>query len=210
MTSLGSTEHTAGALLAVPVDGAERGALDEAKDWLRETLLVGPMSVVEIRKQATRQGLSPRTLDRAKSALGIQARKKGFGEGASWVWDEVRQNPEVRQPQSLTSFAENGGSLAYFDESADPSVIQAERKTMGADLRESANASQPERPAPGTTGSERSQHQAAQEEMEFPPTGTHSEPEDPQPRKAGRAPTFPPLKGGMGAGSLGKPSGDPS
>ena len=61
-------------------DGA--GALDEAKDFLRECLKDGPAPSTKVLKQAKANGISERTLNRAKKALDV----KSFKEKDTWFW----------------------------------------------------------------------------------------------------------------------------
>ena len=40
----------------------------------------------DIEKAAERDGIAPRTLDRAKSSSEVKAQREGFGPGGRWVW----------------------------------------------------------------------------------------------------------------------------
>jgi hypothetical protein len=62
----------------------ERGALAEAKAYLRQALARGPVPADKVRIEALCLGIAERTLDRAKAALGVQSGKEGFGE--PWAW----------------------------------------------------------------------------------------------------------------------------
>jgi len=91
------TAHTAEELLAARTEATaeERTALDDAKAILAEFLASGPVSAKEVRAEARSAGVANRTLDRAKAALRIVARKVGRpGErGQRWEWSL----PEGRQ-----------------------------------------------------------------------------------------------------------------
>ena len=82
-----------------PVDGAARdllavaeatpeagegGALNDAVDFLADVLTTGSLPVAEVRKRARAEGISERTLARAREKLGIKSERQGFG--ASTVW----------------------------------------------------------------------------------------------------------------------------
>lgn len=67
-------------------DSHERSAVSEAADWLHEALRHGPKPSSEIRTLATKDGLSWRTVERAKDSLGVKARRDGFTQGAKWMW----------------------------------------------------------------------------------------------------------------------------
>lgn len=72
--------------LAAQAGHAPKGsnALDEAKAFLLGALEAGPMPQSELVTQATTEGISDRTLKRAKRELRIVSDKKG--EGGSWRW----------------------------------------------------------------------------------------------------------------------------
>ena len=69
-------------LLDLPPDAGS--ALSEAVDWLRETLLDGPVSAHELIKQANAIGISTRTLNRAKRLLRIPCRRCTVTQHWSW------------------------------------------------------------------------------------------------------------------------------
>jgi len=82
--------------------------LDEATAWLRETLDAGPVAAKELKKLAKADGLSLRTLERAKAKLGVVACPEHFG--GPWVWKLpegvahndrfLQDNTTVRQPDT--------------------------------------------------------------------------------------------------------------
>lgn len=78
---------TAETLLETPTAGTEeRGALEEAADFLREALKDGPRPAKEVRREAAEAGIKDRTLDRAKARLEVKAERQGFGNKGVWVW----------------------------------------------------------------------------------------------------------------------------
>jgi putative DNA primase/helicase len=83
---LGESPHAAAALLAAPTEPSERGALDDAKRFLRELLQEGPHPVKLIKVDARDAGISEMTLRRAKDALGVQTAHVGFGKESHWEW----------------------------------------------------------------------------------------------------------------------------
>jgi len=91
-------------------DGGSQGA---AERFLREFLADGPKTVREVRTACEAHGITWRTAERAKSALGVEAVKAGFGSG--WKWQIDRRPPtnaEDRQQNSLAAFDEFGGLRA--------------------------------------------------------------------------------------------------
>jgi hypothetical protein len=79
----GTTEHSAAALLAAPTDPEERSALEEAKDFLQDTLGNGPVDNKLVKKNAKEADIAEITLKRAKSILGVRSEKEGDGP---WTW----------------------------------------------------------------------------------------------------------------------------
>ena len=73
----GATAHPAADLLATPVDDEERGARDEAHDFLAELLVRGPLPTRKVKAESAQAGLSwatvRRLLDRSASVHGRSA-----------------------------------------------------------------------------------------------------------------------------------------
>jgi len=92
----GESHHRAEALLALPTDGDEHSAQDEAKDFLRDVLSGGPVKAKDVQKEAREAGLAEKTLRRAKKALGVVAKKQDFAGG--WLWhlpEDGHENPKM-------------------------------------------------------------------------------------------------------------------
>ncbi len=80
---------------------AERSALEEASDVLHEILAAGPIAAKDALVEARRAGVSPRTLDRAKAALGVRSYRLGqLGAEGCWYWTLAPKGatPELRAP----------------------------------------------------------------------------------------------------------------
>jgi len=73
----GSSPHRADALVAAPADESDRSSLDEAIVFLREELGTTPVKSRELERDARRMGISERTLNRARSRLGVRPQKLG-------------------------------------------------------------------------------------------------------------------------------------
>jgi putative DNA primase/helicase len=84
-------------LMAVELPADDRQQRqDDAKDWLRDFLLAGPVLQKEIREAVEANGHSWRTIERAKRDLGIEAfREKVPGP---WWW-RLREPPPGRDPR---------------------------------------------------------------------------------------------------------------
>lgn len=62
----------------------ERGALEEAKQFLAGLLTKGPVPATVVRSDAEAAGYAWATLRRAKKALSVEAVKEGMKDG--WLW----------------------------------------------------------------------------------------------------------------------------
>jgi hypothetical protein len=82
----GETTLTAADLLASESQGGKHSVGEEAAAFLREVLAGGPVDANVVKAEAKQQGIAERTLQRAKQRLGVQAKKRGFGEGGAWLW----------------------------------------------------------------------------------------------------------------------------
>jgi hypothetical protein len=76
--------------------------------WLRDLLrgADGPVPVGEVRAAATQAALSWRSVERAKAALKVKPRRRGFGASAYWTWqlpaaEETGTCPCCGLPQGL-------------------------------------------------------------------------------------------------------------
>ena len=87
----GQSDLTAERILSqVRNDGEEEATgRREAVEFLKETLADGPRPAKEIQTEARQCGISERTLNRAKAALGVQSKKQGgtFGGRRDWLWE---------------------------------------------------------------------------------------------------------------------------
>lgn len=119
----GHTSYTAAALLSATTNDRQRDVLDEAKEFLREVLSDGPVSARDVQQEATAAGVSKRTLDRAKAALGVRSGRKGEDGkkgGGTWFWslpENMVAEPEDWQPKAESSVTD-------AEESAYSSQIQ--------------------------------------------------------------------------------------
>lgn len=82
-------EGTAREILGEAESAGQRddgGAVTNAAIFLRATLADGPMAVSELKASAEGAGLSWISVRRAKDALGVLAKKSGYGAGGGWEW----------------------------------------------------------------------------------------------------------------------------
>jgi AAA domain len=90
----GASRHTANDLVRPRVDEDEAPALAEAVRVLKEILADGPLSAGNVKRAAATAGVAERTLQRARHALGVTARRQGFGRGAVYVWTMPAHPPQ--------------------------------------------------------------------------------------------------------------------
>ena len=111
----GNSHQTATSLLAVARDEEERGAMAEAKDFLRDELFGGAKRQSEVKAAARQAGIADATLRRAKHVLGVKSCKIGLGMGGEegksyWVW-EFPNSSEYSQgthSRNMSTFGKNG------------------------------------------------------------------------------------------------------
>jgi hypothetical protein len=89
---LGERETSAEAALASQSGGGDaqegRHSLSDAKDFLRAEL-VEDVSAEEMYERAKNAGIAKRTLERARTELGVKAGKRGFGKDGEWFWPKI-------------------------------------------------------------------------------------------------------------------------
>jgi putative DNA primase/helicase len=113
----GGIEGTARDLLAAAemTDNPEdRGATDEATDWLRDMLVDGAMKAADVQKQARIAGISDKGLRRAREKLGIRPKKQDFTGG--WIWSLPTKMPEGVHTKTLGTL----GTLGTFEDAHTP------------------------------------------------------------------------------------------
>jgi hypothetical protein len=108
------TSQTSGADLLGAPTGEERTERSEAVEILASELDdTTPRRVQEVKAAVLAAGVSPRTLDRAKRALGVLSEKKGFGADGEWYWRLPKgrhgEEGEERQPY-ISPVASLGGN----------------------------------------------------------------------------------------------------
>lgn len=87
----GESELTAWALLSPEPGVEEAGALDEAADFLTGALAQGARQASDVEAEATRLGISKRTLKRAKKHRGVLSHKSSMTDGWEWSLPEEGQ-----------------------------------------------------------------------------------------------------------------------
>lgn len=104
---LGECDVTADEALARD-EGSTRGERDEAREFLLAELADGPRPSTEVLAEAGKNGISKRTLERAKQALGIKAAKEPVRDGA---WCLRLPQSKAANPVRNDLDPGNGGDL---------------------------------------------------------------------------------------------------
>lgn len=76
------SKMTAAIMLSGELSGGDRSALEEAAEFIAETLADGPVAAADVFKDADRRGIASRTLKRAKAKLAVRSEKRSDG----WWW----------------------------------------------------------------------------------------------------------------------------
>jgi hypothetical protein len=97
-------------------DPEEQSELDEAVDWLRALLANGPAGSKEIRSDAKQAGIAWRTIERAKTRLGVKASKASFSGGWRWSLPD-HSDPEDDPQPSQDPTQQNIGGLGGLGKS---------------------------------------------------------------------------------------------
>ena len=94
--------------------GENTSALDEAVMWLEGLLVCGPKVGTEVQRLAAKDCIAYRTLERAKSKLGVVNGPDGFG--GPWVWklpesaNETPVSAESAKDKTLADTDDTGGN----------------------------------------------------------------------------------------------------
>jgi putative DNA primase/helicase len=101
-------------------DDGEGGTLADAKRFLTDLLMDGPMRAGELFRDADQAGYSKRSIQRAANAIKVERRKDGMKGGWSWrLPPKVPSSPEDAVDANLES-------LAPLAPSAESSIVEAE------------------------------------------------------------------------------------
>jgi AAA domain len=113
---IGESPHNGRALLSVASE-EERSALDDATEFLLGELGDGQRHPAEdLFRAARKNGISDRTLQRARKTIGAETEKAGFGRG--WEWWLPKAPSRVRKPALL----HEGSSVREVAPSVSPST----------------------------------------------------------------------------------------
>jgi hypothetical protein len=87
----GESQLTASTILAPELNGEEPGARADAKEFLLSVLAQGPRPAKDVMAEAGQEGISERTLKRAKKELNVRSDKPQMNGGWEWSLPEEGQ-----------------------------------------------------------------------------------------------------------------------
>jgi AAA domain-containing protein/DnaB helicase-like protein len=88
----GESPLTASAILSPELHGEEAGAMTDAKDFLVTALAQGTRPAKDVQTEARQEGISERTLKRAKKELRVRSQKCGMS--GKWQWSLPEEGQE--------------------------------------------------------------------------------------------------------------------
>lgn len=118
--------------LAAPAREDEQGETGNAARWLRDALSDGPVEVSTLKHLAAEEGLAWRTLQRAMGHAGVESRRGGFGQSATWGLHSRANRP---QAQKVGANGANGATvenIGLAGRSTDPVTPVAPTLARGA------------------------------------------------------------------------------
>jgi Bifunctional DNA primase/polymerase, N-terminal/AAA domain/Primase C terminal 1 (PriCT-1) len=108
--ALKGTSHVNGGDLLEVLQGQERAERDEAADFLRELLKDEPKPSKDVKAATAEAGLGWKTVERAKTVVGVVVKREsdGFGGSGKWTWELPLQD---RHSQDRHPYISAGGGL---------------------------------------------------------------------------------------------------
>jgi len=105
----GGSSLDAKELMRAPLEEEEKSALEEALEFLKDELSEGPMAAKQIKLNAKAEGVSERTLNRAKARLKVRSTKETYGW--TWTMPETSGNQDARgsDPGNLAGAENDNG-----------------------------------------------------------------------------------------------------
>ena len=91
---------------------------DDAATALEEWLSAGPRRKQELEELVERNGISLRTLERAKNQLGVRSHKKGFGKASCMLWSLPAHTRQSAYPSGGGEYEDRGEYAPISQDSA--------------------------------------------------------------------------------------------
>lgn len=91
--------------------GGERSDIQDAADWLKDVLAPGRVKTKDLQSLASHAGHAWRTVKRAKSKLGVQSEKTGYGADGVWFWSLPSGPKDAKESKD-----DQPAEVAHFDQ----------------------------------------------------------------------------------------------
>ncbi len=89
------------AMSQAPIDRSQAPELKSAVEFLGEILADGAMPAKEVFDLAKQEGISEKTLRRAKGEAGVKSEREGFGPGSKMLWSLPGMPAEIACPDTF-------------------------------------------------------------------------------------------------------------
>jgi hypothetical protein len=109
-------EGTPRELLAEAEPDGDQSEARDAAGWLQELLMDGPRAVKEVRREGDNAGFAWRTLQRAMRTAGVESKRGGFGQPATWVLVSCATVAPVAPHKKAGANGANGSELGATDD----------------------------------------------------------------------------------------------
>lgn len=90
-------------LLRPQTDPEDRTEIEEAADWLKVALMDGAVEARELFQLGDKQGFNKRALQRARTRIGAQSKRDGFGKGSRVLWSLIDDKKPIDDPAKRVS-----------------------------------------------------------------------------------------------------------
>ena len=157
---LGECDTTSADLLSIADGDPERPGRDHACAFLRAELADGPRKANDVKNEAGRIGISPRTLERAKADVGVICKLLG-GVGTPWFWslpeaanpaggvDDSDPLAASREPASVSGETTIENALGPRERQSHLFGALGATGGRGASPQTAGHSAQPDGPGPG-------------------------------------------------------------
>lgn len=130
--SLNGTAHDLLAQAETTESPETKSALDEATEFLRSELESGRQRPPEVMKKATSEGISPGTLQRARTKLRVKTDRSGFGGECYWVL--------AADTFHTSQVSKDGNSAKYgINEKYESKIVELYREVIRSEGRDESD-----------------------------------------------------------------------
>ena len=141
----GTSDLTAGRILAAASDEEERSSISEAVDFLKTALCDGGRDIKALEAEARQAGISNATLQRAKRRLGVRSHKVGMPGShlQKWVWELPAEGDQSPPEGDQTNGSDHLRASADSNGSYNNDLAEGAQLPLPDHLREGADQLRP-------------------------------------------------------------------